>query len=123
MQTVKNLFLWPSRSYLRKALEIPLALYADLVWGKRRELEIYLNIAQWGPAIFGAEAAADRYYGVSVKNLNANQAALLAVTLPSPATRNPSRPTAMMRALAATVAARASKAGAYVDCLDLRGRL
>ena len=62
MQVVKNLFLWTSRSYVRKALEIPLALYADLVWSKRRTMEIYLNIVEFGPGIFGAEAAAQHYF-------------------------------------------------------------
>jgi monofunctional biosynthetic peptidoglycan transglycosylase len=62
MQVVKNLFLWTSRSYVRKALEIPLALYADLVWSKRRTMEIYLNIVELGPGIFGAEAAAQHYF-------------------------------------------------------------
>ena len=57
MQVAKNLFLWPSRSYVRKAVEIPLALVLDLVWSKRRMIEIYLNIAEWGEGTFGAEAA------------------------------------------------------------------
>ena len=61
MQVVKNLFLWPSKSYVRKALEIPLAYAIEVVWPKRRILEIYLNIAEWGPGVFGAEAAA-RYH-------------------------------------------------------------
>jgi membrane peptidoglycan carboxypeptidase len=62
MQTVKNLFLWSSRSYIRKGLEIPLAYYADFILSKRRIMEIYLNIAEWGPGIFGAEAAAQHYF-------------------------------------------------------------
>ncbi len=69
MQTVKNLFLWTSPSYFRKALEIPLALYADAIWTKRRTMEIYLNIAEWGPNIFGVEAAAQHYFGRSAKDL------------------------------------------------------
>ena len=117
MQTAKNLFLWQGRSYLRKALEIPIALYGDLVWGKRRELEVYLNIAEWGPGIFGIEAAARHYYAVPAKSLNARQSALLAVTLPNPDARDPARPSVLMNALAATVAARARASGAYIDCL------
>jgi monofunctional glycosyltransferase len=117
MQTARNLFLWTSRSYVRKALEIPLALYMDLVLGKRRLMEIYLNIAEFGPGIFGAEAAAQHYFHRSAKALTAGQAALLAATLPSPATRNPARPSALQQALARTVAARARVAGPYIVCL------
>jgi len=117
MQTARNLFLWQGRSYLRKALEIPIALFGDLVWGKRREIEIYLNIAEWGPGIFGIEAAARHYFRVPAKSLNARQSALLAVTLPNPDARDPAHPSALMNALAATVAARARASGAYIDCL------
>ena len=63
MQVVKNLFLWPQRSYIRKALEIVLAYVVEVVWPKERVLEIYLNIAEWGPGIFGAEAAARNHFG------------------------------------------------------------
>ncbi len=117
MQAVKNVFLWQARSYLRKALEIPIAIYADLVWGKRREMEIYLNIAEWGPGIFGVEAAARHHFNKSAKTLTARQAALLAVTLPNPIVRDPARPSNLMQRLARTVAARARASGAYIDCL------
>jgi monofunctional biosynthetic peptidoglycan transglycosylase len=117
MQTVRNLFLWQSPSYLRKGLEIPIALYADMIWTKRRTMEIYLNIAEWGPNIFGIEAAARHHFGRPAKDLTASQAALLAVTLPNPRVRNPARPSAAMRSLARTVAARARVAGDYVKCL------
>ena len=70
MQTVKNLFLWHGRSYLRKALEVPLALYFDAVVPKKRILEIYLNIAEWGPGIYGAEAAAQYHFGVPAAKLS-----------------------------------------------------
>jgi monofunctional biosynthetic peptidoglycan transglycosylase len=123
MQSVKNLFLWPSRSYLRKLVEIPMALYADLVWGKRREIEIYLNIVEWGPGIFGAEAAARHYFHRSAAQLTLNQAALLAVTLPNPAVRDPSDPGPGLKELAQTVASRARLAGGYIDCLYPRARL
>ena len=62
MQVAKNLFLWPGRSYVRKALELPIALYLDLAWPKRRMMENYLNIAEWGPGVFGVEAAAQRAF-------------------------------------------------------------
>ena len=84
MQVVKNLFLWPSKSYVRKAIEIPLTYAIELAWPKRRILEIYLNIAEWGPGIFGAEAAARYHFGKPAALLNAGQAALLAVSLPNP---------------------------------------
>lgn len=118
MQSVKNLFLWPSRSYLRKAVEMPIALYADLVWGKPREMEIYLNIVEWGPGIFGAEAAARHYFGRAASALTPAQAALLAASLPNPVARDPAHPTANHQALARTIAARARMAGAYIDCLS-----
>jgi monofunctional glycosyltransferase len=68
MQTAKNLFLWPSRSYLRKVIEIPLALLIDLEWPKKRTLEVYLNLAQWGDGVFGAEAAARHYFHKAQKS-------------------------------------------------------
>ena len=84
-QTAKNLFLWPGRSVVRKALEFPLALWIDLVLGKRRVMEIYLNIAEWGPnGEFGAEAAARHAFGKSARDLSAREAALLASILPNP---------------------------------------
>src|ERR1700730_5322857 len=81
-QTAKNLFLWPGRSVVRKALEFPLALWIDLVLGKRRVMEIYLNIAQWGPhGEFGAEAGARAAFGKSAADLDSRQSALLAAIL------------------------------------------
>ena len=118
MQTVKNLFLWGGRSFLRKALELPLAVYFDLVVPKRRIMEIYLNIAEWGPNIYGIEAAAQYHFGKPAKNLSRRQAALLAVTLPNPATRNPAKPSSGMKRLAAVIERRAAGAGDYVRCLD-----
>jgi monofunctional glycosyltransferase len=117
MQTARNLFLWTSRSYVRKALEIPLALYIDAVLGKRRLMEIYLNIAQFGPGIFGVQVAAEHYFHRPAKALSASQAALLAVTLPNPAARDPAHPSRGLRALARTVMARARIAGPYIVCL------
>ena len=117
MQTVKNLFLWPSRSYLRKALEIPLAYYADFVLSKRRILEIYLNIAEWGPGLFGAEAAAQYYFKTPASKLTPRQAALLTAALPNPITRNPAKPSRYLNSRARTIQARARAAGGYVDCL------
>lgn len=117
MQSVKNLFLWPGRSILRKLLELPMAVGYDLVLTKRRIMEIYLNVAEWGPGIYGIEAAARHHFGRSAKNLTARQAALLAVTLPNPIRRNPAKPTAALRKLAAVIERRAAQAGAYVGCV------
>ena len=92
MQLVKNLFLWQGRSYFRKGLEMPLALGADMILSKKRIMEIYLNIAEWGDGIYGAEAAAQHYFNKSARQLTPQQAALLAVTLPNPRIRNPTKP-------------------------------
>ena len=110
MQTAKNLFLWPSRSAIRKAIEIPLALLIDFVWTKRRVLEVYLNIAEWGDGLFGAEAAAQRYFQKSAKRLTPQEAALLAAALPNPRRRDPAHPTRNLARRAATIAARARDA-------------
>ncbi|HZS63788.1 MAG TPA: transglycosylase domain-containing protein [Xanthobacteraceae bacterium] len=116
-QVAKNLFLWPGRSYLRKALEFPLALWIDLVLSKRRIMEIYLNIAEWGPnGEFGAEAGARRAFGKPARQLGAFEAAALAAMLPDPAHRNPSN----VRRLGAIYAARAAAAAWQADCLKRR---
>jgi len=118
MQSVKNLFLWNSRSFIRKGLEVPLALYVDAIWSKRRQLEIYLNIAEWGPGIYGIEAAAQYHFKRPAAKLSRAQAALLAVTLPNPALRNPKKPSRRMKALARINQARARVSGAYIRCLN-----
>ncbi len=117
MQTVKNVYLWSSRSYVRKVLEVPLAMMIDFVWSKRRMMEIYLNIAEWGPGIYGIEAAAQYHFKRSAKRLTRRQAALLAVTLPNPKLRNPRRPKRGMKRLARLVERRAKASGAYVKCV------
>lgn len=117
MQTVKNVFLWPSRSYIRKGLEIPLALYADLVWSKRRTLEIYLNIAELGPNVYGVEAAAQYYYKKPASKLSRREAALIAAALPNPAIRNPLKPSRAQKTLARIIERRVNQSGAYVACL------
>ncbi len=117
MQTVKNLYLWHGRSYLRKAIELPYSIYLDIVMPKRRIMEIYLNIAEWGPGIYGAEAAAQYHFGKSSRELTSRQAALLAVTLPSPLTRTPGKPGSGLDRLARTIERRAGHAGGYNQCL------
>ncbi|MFM8821084.1 MAG: monofunctional biosynthetic peptidoglycan transglycosylase, partial [Phenylobacterium sp.] len=83
-QTAKNVFLWPQRSYLRKALEAGFTVLIEVGWGKRRILEVYLNTIEWGPGVYGAEAAARRNFGVGADRLTDAQAARLAAILPSP---------------------------------------
>jgi monofunctional biosynthetic peptidoglycan transglycosylase len=117
MQTAKNLFLWPSRSALRKGIEIVIALGLDQVWTKHRVLEVYLNIAEWGDGIFGIEGAAQHYFHKSAAALNAREAALLATALPNPALRNPARPGAMQRRLSLRLMRRASDIEPWLDCL------
>jgi monofunctional biosynthetic peptidoglycan transglycosylase len=117
-QTAKNLFLWSGRSYVRKALEVPLALWIDLVLPKRRILEIYLNVAEWGPrGEFGAEAGARRAFGKLARRLSAGEAALLAAVLPNPARRDARRPGPGLRRLAGIHAARARASPELDDCV------
>jgi monofunctional biosynthetic peptidoglycan transglycosylase len=92
MQVVKNLFLWPSKSYLRKAIELPLTYVMEFVWPKRRIMEVYLNIAEWGPGIFGVETAAQFHFNKPARNLSEREAARLAVALPNPLIRDPGEP-------------------------------
>lgn len=117
MQTAKNLFLWNGRSFVRKGLELPLALGADAVWSKKRLMEIYLNIAEWGPGIYGVEAAAQRHFKTSAAKLSKKQAALLAVSLPNPITRVASKPSRGMNRLANLIQRRANASGEYIKCL------
>ena len=117
MQTVKNLFLWPSRSPVRKALEIPLALVLDFVWPKRRILDVYLNIAQWGDGVFGAESAARFYFHKHASALTRREADLLATSLPNPLLRNASDPKRLQRLLAQRLSSRALREGPWLGCL------
>ena len=107
-QVAKNLFLWPGRSVVRKALELPLALWIDLVLSKQRILELYLNIAELGPSgQFGAEAGSAYAFGRSASALGPREAALLAAILPNPVRRSARNPGPGVRRLAGTYIARA----------------
>jgi monofunctional biosynthetic peptidoglycan transglycosylase len=117
MQTAKNLFLWPSRSIVRKALELPLALWIDLIWPKSRILEVYLNIAEFGPGIYGAEAAARHFFNRSAARLSLNQAVLLAAALPNPIVRSVGNPNAGLRRLADSIRVRVAGSVPYMSCL------
>ncbi len=117
MQVAKNLFLWPSKSYLRKALEVPLTLAIELIWPKSRILEVYLNIVEWGPGVFGAEAAARHHFGRSAARLSRQQAALLAVSLPNPLVRVAGKPGRGVTRLSHTIMARMRVARSAASCV------
>jgi monofunctional biosynthetic peptidoglycan transglycosylase len=118
MQVAKNLFLWQGAAYVRKPLEIALAMWIDLVWSKRRIMEVYLNIAEWGPnGVFGAEASAQRAFKRGAGRLDARQSALMAAALPNPVLRDPRKPSARARSNAAIVASRARAVGDLASCL------
>lgn len=92
MQVARNLFLWQGRSLIRKTLEAYYTVLVELLWDKKRILEMYLNIAEWGKGVFGAEAAAARYFGCRASALSRDQAALMAAVLPNPRKWSPLRP-------------------------------
>jgi monofunctional biosynthetic peptidoglycan transglycosylase len=93
-QTAKNVFLWSGRSWVRKGLELWFTLLIEFAWDKQRILEVYLNVAEWDAGVFGLEAAAQHYFGVSASALTEWQASLLAAILPSPLTRSATNPSA-----------------------------
>ncbi|WP_435867752.1 monofunctional biosynthetic peptidoglycan transglycosylase [Halomonas salifodinae] len=102
-QTAKNLFLWSGRSWARKALEAWFTLLIEALWPKERILEVYLNIAEWDTGVFGLEAAAQHYFGVSAAQLNPHQASLLAAILPNPRARDAARPSPQVAQRAAWI--------------------
>jgi monofunctional biosynthetic peptidoglycan transglycosylase len=117
MQTAKNLYLWTDRSYLRKILEVPLAYLLTALWPKERIMETYLNVAQWGPGVFGAEAASQRYFRKSASQLTRREALLLAVSLPAPNVRNPGKPNPRMLRMAKAVERRMPVMATRSDCV------
>ena len=114
-QVVKNVFLWQDRSWLRKALEAALTPVVELVWTKRRVIEVYLNVAEFGEGVFGVQAAAQHHFGVDARDLSEVQAARLAAILPNPKERDPANPTDFLRKRA-----RAILAGAETIAADGR---
>ncbi|MCW9700012.1 monofunctional biosynthetic peptidoglycan transglycosylase [Avibacterium sp. 20-129] len=96
-QTVKNLYLWHGQSWLRKAIELPMTLMLEQLWSKKRILEVYLNIAEFGYGIFGVEAASQAYFKKSAKQLNQQEAALLAAVLPNPILFKANKPSAFVQ--------------------------
>lgn len=122
MQVAKNLFLWPSKSYVRKALEVPLTLAIELLWSKARILEVYLNIAEWGPGVFGIEAAARYHFNKAAKGLSRAEAALLAVSLPNPIRRDAGDPGSGTQRLGRIIEARMLNDPGAANCVLGRGR-
>lgn len=119
-QTVKNVYLWHGRTWVRKALEAAMTPLVEALWPKRRIVEVYLNVAEFDEGVFGIEAAARHYFGVGPEALSAQQAAQLAAVLPSPKTRSASRPTNSLKKRAAQIRAGAAtiKADGRADCFE-----
>ena len=117
MQTAKNLFLWDGRFAIRKLIELPLAMWMDFVWSKRRMIEIYLNIVEWAPGVYGAEAAARHHFRKSAEKLTKREAALLAAVLPNPIQRNAGKPSRGVRRIADRILLRMRGIEPYVACL------
>jgi monofunctional biosynthetic peptidoglycan transglycosylase len=115
MQVAKNLFLVPHRSYARKALEIPIAMYLDFIWPKARMMEVYLSIAEWGEGIYGVEAAAQAYFHKSAKKLTPWEASLLAAALPNPLERPANKPSSYQVGYARRI--QGDTYGANISCL------
>jgi len=106
-QTAKNAFLWPGRTYVRKGVEAYFTFLMETLWPKRRIIEVYLNIVEFGPGVFGAEAAARRYFKKSARDIGPHEAAILAAVLPNPKRMHADRPSPYVRMRAGTLAARA----------------
>ncbi len=117
MQTVKNLFLWPGRSYIRKAIEIPLAYTVSIFWSKRRLMEIYLNIVELGPGIFGVEAASRYHFKKPASKISPREATLLAAILPNPIGRNAGRPGPKTRLVSRLISERMLSGRRYASCI------
>jgi monofunctional biosynthetic peptidoglycan transglycosylase len=115
-QTAKNVFLWPGRNYVRKGLEVPLTYMMEWWWGKRRIMEVYLNVIEWGPGIYGVEAAAQTYFRRHAWELSRRQAALLAAVLPNPRRWSPARPTNYIKRRANIALSRVTRLGTQVNC-------
>ncbi|RZJ76599.1 MAG: monofunctional biosynthetic peptidoglycan transglycosylase, partial [Brevundimonas sp.] len=106
-QTAKNVFLWPGRDWVRKGLEAGYTVLMETIWGKRRIMETYLNVAEMAPGVYGAEAASRRWFGKSARDLTPQQAARIAAILPSPRRYKAAQPGPYVRRRAARIAASA----------------
>ncbi|MGJ8555844.1 MAG: monofunctional biosynthetic peptidoglycan transglycosylase [Sulfitobacter geojensis] len=119
-QTVKNVYLWHGRLWVRKAAEALITPLVEAIWSKRRIIEVYLNIAEFDEGVFGVEAAARHYFGVAAADLSGTQAARLAAILPSPKTRSASKPSGYVRKRARQVRDGAATIGrdGRADCFE-----
>ncbi|MBY0508837.1 MAG: monofunctional biosynthetic peptidoglycan transglycosylase [Rhodospirillaceae bacterium] len=119
-QTAKNVLLWPDRTWLRKGLETALTVMIEALWPKRRIMEVYLNIVEWAPAVYGAEAAARHHFQKNASQLSAHEAAALAAVLPNPRKWNASNPGPYVRQRTDTLQGRAARVGELAACLKLK---
>lgn len=117
MQVARNLFLWPGGGFVRKAAEVYATSILELLVPKWRIMEIYLNIAEWGPGIYGVGAAARHYFGVDAADLNTRQASLLVAILPAPRSRSAGSPSTYVANYAATIRTRTGQLGPLTDCI------
>lgn len=118
-QLAKNLFLWPERSWLRKGLETWFTLWIELLWPKSRVLEVYLNVIELGPGVFGVGAASEQFFGVPAAHLDRREAALLAAVLPNPRRFSATNPTPYVRTRATWIQVQMSRLASadYLDAL------
>ncbi|HUC62433.1 MAG TPA: monofunctional biosynthetic peptidoglycan transglycosylase [Alphaproteobacteria bacterium] len=117
MQTARNLFLWPGGGFLRKGAEAALALAIDALWPKKRVLEVYLNAIEWGPGIYGADAAARYYFHTDARALSLREAALLTAVLPNPRFWSAARPDGYIDGRARTIEDRVERFEGNFSCL------
>jgi monofunctional glycosyltransferase len=117
MQVARNLFLWPGGGFFRKGIEAALALTIDALWPKRRVMEIYLNVIEWGPGIYGAEAASRAYFHIPASRLTRHEAAVLAAVLPNPRRWSPAHPDRYIARRAGVIEHRIGQLRGYFDCL------
>ncbi|MCR4858322.1 MAG: monofunctional biosynthetic peptidoglycan transglycosylase [Bacteroidales bacterium] len=110
-QTAKNVFCWPRSSWIRKGVETYYTFLIELFWPKERIMEVYLNVIEMGPGIYGAEAAAQHYFHCSAKHLSAHQAALITACYPAPLKRNPARPSGHLSHNASVIQGRMARYG------------
>ncbi len=116
-QTAKNVFLWPDRTWLRKGLETWFTIYIEALWPKPRIMEMYLNVVEWAPGVYGAEAAARHHFKKAAASLSPREAALLAAVLPNPRRWNASNPGPYVSGRSVTLQGRASRVGPLASCL------
>lgn len=119
-QVAKNVYLWQDASWTRKGLEAVITLLIEATWPKQRIVEVYLNVAETGPGVFGAQAAAQHWFGVDAVGLSATQAARIAAILPAPRTRNPAQPSEFVRSRAQSIVSGAAtlRSNGGLSCLN-----